>query len=91
MIRSALSVVAIALLAVSCSTHRPITATSNAVAATRGEACQKNILFIIPLETDSTIYTAAQKGGIKNISTVDSEAFTSIIYNSQCTIVRGSK
>lgn len=91
MIRSLLVMVSVALLVTACSSTRPISATSNAVSGSVGESCQKNILFIIPLETDSSIYSAAKKGGIKSISTVDAEYFTSIIYNSQCTVVRGSK
>lgn len=91
MTRSLLVIVVAAFLTSACSMTRPISATSNQVAGTRGEACEKNILFIIPLATDSSIYAAAQQGGIKTISTVDAEYFTSGIYNTQCTIVRGSK
>jgi hypothetical protein len=57
----------------------------------KGEACSRNILFLIPLSLDSSIYTAAKNGDIELISTVDSEALFTGVYNSQCTIVRGHK
>lgn len=87
-----LSVLMMSLLVLaSCSTAGPITATSNKVGEAKGEACMRNILFIIPLSLDNTIYSAAKDGDIKEISTVDHHAFTSIIYNSRCTVVHGNK
>lgn len=79
----------LALFATSCAS--PITATSNKVGDVEGKACSRNILFIIPLSLDSTIYSAAKDGGISEISTVDQSAFYSGIYNQNCTIVHGNK
>lgn len=75
----------------SCTTSLPITATSNKLGSNKGEACLKNLFLIIPLETDASIYKAAQNGNISEITTVDHEGFFSFIYNSSCTIVRGNK
>ena len=74
----------------SCSTARAITATSNPIAKKSGTACAANILGIIPLSLDSSIYTAAKNGGIQKISTVDYTGFHSIFYNKNCTTVHGS-
>jgi hypothetical protein len=79
------------LFLVNCSTHRPITATSNKVGDVRGESCSRNIFFLIPLTNNESIYHAAKDGGINEISTVDRETFISIIYNSFCTVVHGNK
>ena len=70
---------------------RPVTATSNKVGDLKGEACQKNLFFLIPLSNDASIHTAATKVGMKEISTVDSSSFVSIIYNEFCTVVHGNK
>ena len=84
-------VLSLSLFLASCSSHRPITATSNKVGAMKGEACSRNILFIIPLSNNESIYKAAKDGGITEISTVDRETFVSLIYNSFCTVVHGNK
>lgn len=79
------------LILASCSTAGPITATSNKVGNSKGEACSRNILFIIPLSLDDSIYSAVKDGGLSLISTVDHHSFTSILYNSRCTVVHGEK
>ncbi len=84
-------VLSLSLFVASCSSHRPITATSNKVGEIKGEACSRNILFIIPLSNNESIYEAAKNGEISEISTVDRETFVSLIYNSFCTVVHGNK
>jgi hypothetical protein len=84
-----LVVLSLCLLLTSCAT--PITATSNKVGDLEGKACARNILFVIPLSLDSTIYSAAKDAGISEISTVDQTAFYSGIYNQRCTVVHGNK
>lgn len=79
------------LLLISCSTSGPITATGNKIGSSKGVSCKRNILFLIPISFDDSIYTAARKGRIAEISTVDSKSFTSFIYNSHCTVVHGTK
>lgn len=76
---------------VSCSSSQPITATSNVVGHDRGEACERNILFIIPLSIDRGVYKAAKNGKLETISTVDYESFHSFFYNFVCTVVHGHK
>ena len=72
-----------------CTTFGPYTATSNPVGNKKGQACYSSI-FGIPLGgLDVSIYKAAKNGGIKKISTVDTETFFALIYNKRCTIVRG--
>ncbi len=87
---SLLSLATLLILA-SCSSAGPLTATSNRVASTKGEACKRDILFIFPLSTDNSIYAAAKQGNISKISTVDQHTFISFFYNTHCTVVRGSK
>ncbi len=84
-----LSFVVVAALFTGCSTFRPITATSNKLGETVGTACAENILGFIPLSNDASIYRAAKTANIKEISTVDYETFIALVYNKQCTIVRG--
>lgn len=79
------------LFLASCSSAGPITATSNKIGSIKGESCKRNILFIIPLASDNSIHTAAKNAELSLISTVDSESFTSLIYNSRCTVVYGDK
>lgn len=79
------------LILVSCSSAGPIMATGNTVGKSRGEACKRDIMFLIPISLDNSIYTAARKGKITEISTVDSSSFTTFFYNSHCTVVRGFK
>lgn len=76
---------------VSCSSSLPISATSNVVGNDKGEACERNLLFIIPLSIDRGVHRAAKNGKLETISTVDSESFYSLFYNSTCTIVHGHK
>lgn len=78
------------LLVTSCSTYRPITATSNKLGSAEGEACARSFFFI-PFSSDNTIYTAAKNGDIEKISTVDQHSLFTLIYNHQCTVVRGHK
>ena len=75
------------MLLTSCSTA--ITATSNKLGDLEGKSCSRNILFIIPLGLDASIYTAAKSGGITEISTVDQTSFITGIFNQTCTIVHG--
>ncbi len=74
-----------------CASRGPITATSNEIGNAKGEACKKNILFILPLSIDNSIFSAAKNGNISKISTVDRHDFISILYNTHCTVVHGSK
>ncbi len=86
-----LSLVLLSLCFVFSSCSTPIAATSNKVGDLEGKACSRNILFLIPLGLDSSIYTAAKNGGISEISTVDQTSFISGLYNQSCTIVHGNK
>ncbi|MCK5073001.1 MAG: hypothetical protein KAQ98_06210 [Bacteriovoracaceae bacterium] len=74
-----------------CSTARPIAATSNKIGKHRGEACAINVLGFIPISTDASIFAAAKKGHLKEITTVDYEGFFSFFYNKDCTVVHGHK
>lgn len=89
--KTTLSLLSLLFVLTSCSSHSPITATSNKVGDVKGEACSRNILFIFPLTNNESIHEAAKDGKITEISTVDREFFTSIIYNTRCTVVHGNK
>ena len=84
-----LSLLSLAFFFTSCAS--PITATSNKIGDIEGKSCSRNILFLIPLSLDASIYTAAKDAGISEISTVDQTAFYSGFYNQRCTIVHGNK
>lgn len=86
-----ISILAILGFMYSCSTARPIAATSNKIGSAKGVACAKTVLGFIPLETDASINTAARNGNLKEITTVDYEGFFALLYNSECTIVHGNK
>jgi|GEM_PF-3314239 len=78
----------ILMIIASCSSA--IHTTDNPVGKRKGEACRKNILFLIPLSLDASIATAANNGGIDYISTVDRKIFYSGIFNYNCTVVSGT-
>jgi len=63
-----------------------------------GESCSANILFLIPVRTDGSIYTAKAKalastgkrGGVGLIDvSIDEDSAYGLFYNEKCTIVRG--
>ncbi|MDD2996958.1 MAG: TRL domain-containing protein [Paludibacter sp.] len=66
----AVALVASAMLS-SCAITTPITATSNPVGSKVGTAKSTSILGFFPDGGDLSIQTAAKKGGISKISTVD--------------------
>ena len=76
---------------ISCTTTLPLTATAERIGSAKGKACLSNLLGIIPLSTDASVYKAARAGGVKKIATVDVEHFFTVIYNRRCTVVRGKR
>ncbi|NGZ90467.1 TRL-like family protein [Psychroflexus maritimus] len=60
-----------ALAMVSCTVTMPVNATSNEVGSKTGTASTTSILGLHLDGGDASIRTAAKKGGIKKISTVD--------------------
>jgi len=62
---------AMALAMASCSVTMPVNATSNEVGSKTGTASTTSILGLHFDGGDASIRTAAKKGGIKKISTVD--------------------
>lgn len=62
---------AMALAMASCSVTVPVNATSNEVGSKTGTASTTSILGLHFDGGDASIRTAAKKGGIKKISTVD--------------------
>lgn len=60
-----------ALAMVSCTVTMPVNATSNEVGSKTGSASTTSILGLHFDGGDASIRTAAKKGGIKKISTVD--------------------
>jgi len=67
----------------------PRQATNNSANGPSGEACQQNILGIVAIG-DASIDTAAEKGGIEKVATVDTK-FTTILglWSQSCTKVTG--
>lgn len=65
----------VALLATSCTSVAPLTATSNTVGKKCGTATETRILGFFPFEGDHSINTAAKAGGISKISHVDVETY----------------
>lgn len=85
------AVAALALAFASCTTYRPITASSGVVGAKRGEASTSYILYFPLNNQNNSMLEAANNGGIKNIATVDQKIFTVLgLYSKVTTIVTGN-
>ena len=83
-----LALVASLILLASCSTITPVCATSNPVGSKVGEATASYLFGYLPLgDCDMSIQTAAKKGGITRISTVDSKVSPGIFITRITTIV----
>lgn len=70
-IKTIAAVIAIAAMITGCSITLPVTATSNPVGSKVGTATATGFFGIFFFDADASIQTAAQNGGITNISTVD--------------------
>jgi len=70
----------IAACAISCSTTRPITATSNPVGNKVGVAQSTKVLTIFGGKDDVGINSAAKNGGITRISHVDAFAKNYVLW-----------
>ena len=69
---------------------QPIGATSHKIGSKKGVACAEYLFGVIPLaQKDNSIYAASKNGGIKKISTIDTDNLITGFYNKYCTIVRG--
>lgn len=89
-ILSAIAGIAFIVLAASCTSVQPLCATSNAVGQKVGQATG-NFLFGLPLSANYSIQSAAQNGGISQISTVDVKTYTVFgLWTSKTTIVTGN-
>ena len=85
----ALAAVVLGLTFASCTSYRPIAAASGTVGEKKGES-KGTMLFGIPTEGDCSILTAANRGGIKHIATVDQKYFSFLgLYTEITTIVTG--
>ena len=81
--------VAVLFAASSCSMTVPGLVTDN-VAEKKGEASAKYILGIFgPMHADLSIATAAKKGGITQVSTVDYKVTGGVFSKTYTTIVTG--
>lgn len=88
-ILSLIAAVALVIMAASCSSVAPLTATSNPVGAKVGEA-EAKFVFGAPLSgADYSIQTAAKNGGISKISTVDVKTKNLFVMVVRTTIVTG--
>lgn len=86
----ALALVASLILFASCSTITPVCATSNQVGSKVGEATATYLFGCIPLgNSDMSIKTAAKKGGISLISTVDWKVTVGIFTTRYTTVITG--
>lgn len=91
-ILSVIGAIAFVVLAASCTTTLPHTATSNAIGSKVGEASVNYLLSIIPIPfvQDAGIKKAASNGGISSISTVDVREFNVIgLWVRRTTVVTG--
>ena len=86
----ALAIVASLILFASCSTVTPVCATSNPVGSKVGEATATYLFGYLPLgNCDMGIQTAARKGGITLISTVDTRVTAGLFTTQITTVVTG--
>lgn len=83
-----LAIIAISMLA-SCSVTGPLMVTDNPVGSKRGEASRKIFLGITFGHTDLGISTAAKKGGISKVATVDWKVTSSMFSQTFTTVVTG--
>jgi hypothetical protein len=77
-IKTAAALVAMTGMLASCSLTLPVNATSNAVGSKVGTAKATGYLGFLFFNADASIRSAAKKGGISKISTVDIKS-TSIL------------
>ncbi len=84
------AVAALTLAFASCTTYRPVAASSGVVGEKKGEASASYILYF-PLNQNNSMLEAANNGGIKNVATVDQKVFTVLgLYTKVTTIVTGN-
>ena len=86
----ALAIVASLILFASCSSVGPVCATGNALGGKIGESTATFLFGVIPMgDADYGIQSAARKGGISTISTVDVKTTIGIFTVKYTTIVTG--
>ncbi len=84
------SIVIVALCSLaSCSVTGPLMVTDNPVGTKRGEASRKIFLGIAFGNTDLSIATAAKKGGISKVATVDWKVKGGLFSQTFSTVVTG--
>ena len=54
-----------------------------------GKACAQSFLGLVSIG-DASIEAAKKNGGIRSVSTVDSENLSVLVYGKSCTIVKGN-
>lgn len=70
-IRTIASLLALVTIMSSCALTLPVNATSNPIGSKVGTATATGFLGVLFFNADASIRTAAKKGGITRISTVD--------------------
>jgi len=98
---SLVPLLACALLFVGCASTGPaggalfhdikygVTATPNAAALKKGQACQNSILGLFSFG-DASIDTAKKASGITKVASVDASSWSLLfLYNEYCTIIKG--
>lgn len=92
-ILSAIGSIVFVVLAASCTTIEPVSATGNGIGGSKvGEASANFLFSVIPLpfSVDYSIEAAAKNGGISKISTVDMKTFNVLnLWMRKTTIVTG--
>lgn len=75
-----------------CSITNPVAFSNDVTNATKmGESCQTGILFFPPLLGNFTaIEEARTNGAIKNIASIDQQRSMYVLWNTNCTVVRGN-
>lgn len=88
-IKNLLLFVSVASILASCSVAGPLMVTNHAIGSKRGEASRKIFLNITFGHTDLGAITAARKGGVKKIATVDWKFKGGVFSKTYSTIVTG--
>ena len=88
-IKNAILFITVGSFLASCSVAGPLMVTNHTVGSKRGEASRSIFLGITFGHTDLGVITAARKGGVKKVATVDWKVKSKMFKTTYSTIVTG--
>lgn len=88
-IKNAILFITVGSFLASCSVAGPLMVTNNTIGSKRGEASRKIFFNLAFGHTDLGVITAARKGGVKKVATVDWKVKGGAFSKTYSTIVTG--